>query len=225
MKIYAIIPAGGSGKRTGKSIPKQYLKFNGQELIAYTLDIFQQNNLVDEIIIPAGKDYFEKLNSIKETFGLTKVSNIIEGGRERQNSVFNALSSLNAVDDDLIIVHDAVRPLLSQEILNNAIETAIEHRSVVVAIKAKDTLIKGTDMVNEYLSREEIYYAQTPQIFSFSILNAAMEKAVKENFPGTDESMLVKNAGYNVHLVEGSSLNFKVTTESDIDLLHLILKS
>ncbi len=224
MKVYAIIPSGGTGKRTNTPLPKQYMKFHRKELIAYTLEIFQQSKQIDEIVIVAQKDYFELLNEIVEKYKLNKVTKIVEGGSERQHSVRKGLESIKAKEDDLIAVHDAVRPLLSPNILNKAIETAKEYENVVVAIKARDTLIKGEESVAEYIDRNEIYYAQTPQIFLYKNLKAAFEKAAKENFIGTDESMLVKRAGCQVKIVEGSSLNIKITSDDDIELFRRITR-
>ena len=223
MKVYAIIPAGGSGNRTGSNIPKQYLKFHGKEMIAYTLEVFQQNSFVDEIIIAAKKEYFNLLNEIKNNYHIDKLSGIIEGGKERQDSVFNALSSINADDNDLTAVHDAARPLLSQKVLTNSIQKAKELGNSVVSIKAKDTLVKGDNVIESYLDRKMIHYIQTPQIFRYDSLLKAMEKANNENFVGTDESMLMERFGEKINLVEGSSFNFKVTTESDVELFRRII--
>ncbi|MBI1939793.1 MAG: 2-C-methyl-D-erythritol 4-phosphate cytidylyltransferase [Ignavibacteriales bacterium] len=224
MKVYAIIPSGGKGIRANTAMPKQYLKFHGKELIAYSIEVFQRSNLVDEIIIAAQNEFFELLDSIKKTYGFTKLSHIIEGGAERQYSVFNALNSLECSDEDIIIVHDAVRPLLPQNLLVNSIQTAKEFGSAVVAIKAKDTLIKGKEFVESYIDRKEIYYAQTPQVFKYKIIIDAFRRSQQENFLGTDESMLVKRAGYNIKIVEGSTLNFKITTDDDIKLFEMISK-
>jgi len=222
LKVYSIIPSGGIGKRINSPLPKQYIKFHDKELIAYTLEIFQQSNLVDEIIVASQKKYFQLIKEIKNRFGLSKLEEIIEGGTERQLSVFNAVKSINADINDLIIVHDAVRPLLPHDVLNNAIETAKRYGAAVVAIKAKDTLIKGTDSVHNYVDRNEFYYAQTPQIFRYEIFKDAMVKAENESFIGTDESMLVHRAGYDVKIVEGSSLNFKITTDEDAKIFEQI---
>lgn len=220
MKVYAVIPAGGKGKRSGTDTPKQYLKFHGKELIAYTLEVFQKNNLVDEIIISAEPSYFSLLEEIKKKYSLTKISKIVEAGEERQDSVYNALKAIKADDDDLISVHDAARPLLPDAILTKAIHTAKEEGNALVCLKARDTLLKGDKIVNEYVDRSEMYYVQTPQIFKYDDLMRAMNKAYKKNFIGTDESMLVKEIGIDINIVEGSMLNFKVTTATDIEMFE-----
>ena len=225
MKVYAIIPSGGKGKRLGSDLPKQYLEVHGKSIIAYTLEVFQKCDLVDEIIIPAEPEFFELLEKIKDKYNFSKLVKIVSGGKERQDSVYNALSSISAAPDDFVIVHDAARPLLPLNTLNSGIDAAIKTGSVVIAVKARDTLIKGNQKVFDYVRRDEIYYAQTPQIFRYDILRDAMERARTESFTGTDESMLVKRAGYEVEIIEGSSFNFKITTKSDFEIFTLISRS
>ena len=220
MKVFAIIPAGGKGKRGGTETPKQYLRFHGKELIVCTLEVFQKNNFVNEIIIAAEPVYFSLLKEIKEKFRLTKISKIVEGGVERQDSVYNALNTINADDNDLVAVHDAARPLLPENILTNAIKIATEKGNALVCVKARDTLLKGDKIVKEYVDRTEMYYVQTPQIFRYEDLMKAMKKAYEKNFIGTDESMLIKELGININIVEGSMLNFKVTTVTDIEMFE-----
>lgn len=223
MKIVAIIPAGGKGKRSGFSAPKQYLKFLGKELIVYTLEVFQKNDLVDEIVVSAEPAYFTLFNKLIKDYNLFKVKSIVEGGEERQDSVYNALKRIKANNDDLIAVHDAARPLLPQDVLSNAISTAKEKGNALVCIKARDTLLKGEQSVKEYVDRKEIHYVQTPQIFQYKILKRAMKKAYEKNFIGTDESMLVKELGVEINIVEGSLFNFKVTTMTDVEMFEMLV--
>ena len=220
MKTFVIIPAGGKGKRGGTETPKQYLRFHGKELIVYTLEVFQKNNLVDEIIISAEQPYHTLLNKIAKDYNLTKISQLVEGGEERQDSVYNALKAIKADDGDLVAVHDAARPMLSDSILTRAINTAKEKGNALVCLKARDTLLKGDHIVKEYVDRTEIYYVQTPQIFKYKDLKKAMKKAYEKNFIGTDESMLIKELGIDINIVEGSMLNFKVTTMTDIEMFE-----
>ena len=220
MKTFVIIPAGGKGKRGGTATPKQYIRFHGKELIVYTLEVFQRNNLVDEIIISAEPPYFTLLNKIAKDYNLTKISQLVEGGEERQDSVYNALKAIKADDVDLVAVHDAARPMLSDPILTKAINTAKEKGNALVCLKARDTLLKGDHIVKEYVDRSEIYYVQTPQIFRYKDLKKAMKKAYEKNFIGTDESMLIKELGIDINIVEGSMLNFKVTTITDIEMFE-----
>jgi 2-C-methyl-D-erythritol 4-phosphate cytidylyltransferase len=220
VRVFAVIPAGGKGKRGGTSTPKQYIRFHGKELIVYTLEIFQKNNFVDEIIIAAEPPYISLLKKIAKDYNLTKISQLVEGGEERQDSVHNALKAIKADDNDLVAVHDAARPMLSDSILTKAINTAKEKGNALVCLKARDTLLKGDHIVKEYVDRSEIYYVQTPQIFRYKDLKKAMKKAYEKNFIGTDESMLVKELGIDINIVEGSMLNFKVTTMTDIEMFE-----
>jgi len=225
MKTIAVIPAGGKGLRGGSAVPKQYLKFNSKELIVYTLEVFQSNSLIDEIVISAEPEYFKLLEDLKTEYNLSKISKIIEGGKERQDSVYNALKSINEVsENDLIAVHDAARPLLPPKVLTDAITIAKEKGNALVCIKSKDTLIKGNEVVENYLDRNEVFYVQTPQIFHYSVLMNAMKKAYEENFIGTDESMLVRRIGEKVNIVEGSAYNFKVTTEEELKMFERLVK-
>lgn len=224
MKVIAIIPSGGKGARMGESLPKQYHLIEGKELISYTLDVFQNNHLIDEMIIPAQRDYFPLLENIKKTNHFSKITKVVEGGAERQDSVYNAVMAADAKDDDIIVIHDAARPLLSQSILNEAVNSAKTFDNILVSISARDTLVKGDENVHSYIDRTGVFYAQTPQVFRYCVLKESLEKAMNENFYGTDESMLVVKAGYKVKMIEGSLLNFKITTRDDLQLFTTLLK-
>lgn len=220
MKCIAIIPAGGKGFRSGLATPKQYLKVNGKPIIVYTLQTFQKNKLIDRIIIAAEPEYFNLLIKLVKKYKLNKVDLIVEGGTTRQDSVYNAVNSSCANDNDLLVVHDAARALLPSTVLTNAITTAIKKGNALVCIKAKDTLIKGKKTVEAYLNRDEVYYVQTPQIFKYRELQRALDKAQKEKFVGTDESLLIRRTGKKVHIAEGSIFNFKITTKEDVEVFR-----
>ncbi len=225
-KVIAIIPAGGTGRRLKASVPKQFIRVNGKEIIAYTLQKFQKSSIINEIIVAVHKDYISQLKEIRDKYSFDKLKNIIPGGSERQYSVYYALNSIdNASAEDIVIVHDAVRPLVTDNILISSVEAAKIFGCFVTAINAKDTLIEGEDFVNSYVDRSKYYYAQTPQGARYRIFKEAFEKAVNDNFLGTDESMLFFRNGNKVKIVEGSSLNFKITTEDDLKLFELLLKS
>ncbi len=224
MKKIVIVPAGGKGSRSGFSKPKQFIKVKGKELIVYSLETFQRNRLIDEIIISADRSFFALLEKLKIKYRLSKIKQIVEGGVERQDSVFNALSSASAKRDDLIIVHDAARPLLPSDVLTKAVKTAEQKGNSVVCVRGSNTLIRGGNYVDEYICRENVLYVQTPQIFRYRDLMKAMQKAYNENFYGTDESMLVKRIGRKVNITEGSNFNFKVTTKEDFKLLESLVR-
>lgn len=217
MKKAAVIPAGGKGIRSGLNVPKQFFKIKGKELICYTIEIFQKCREINEIYVAAPEEYFSLLGKCRTKYRFTKLKEFIPGGRERQDSVYNILQSGNFNNEDIIVVHDAARPLLSQMHLKKVIASAEEYGSGVLAVKARDTLAEGDKFIHSYAERTNIFYIQTPQVFRYRELKAAFDKAYKENFRGTDESMLVKRAGGKVRLVESSYMNFKITTPEDIE--------
>ena len=223
MKTFVIIPAGGKGLRSGFVTPKQYHKLRGKELIVYSLETFQKNKSVDEIIISADPIYFGLIVRLKKKYRLTKIKTIVKGGKKRQDSVYNGLQAIAAGKNDLIIIHDAARPLLPKNVLANAINTAKRKGNALVCIKAGDTLIKGNSSVKEYIDRKNVYYVQTPQIFKYSDLQKAMKKAYEDNFYGTDESVLIKRIAKKINIVEGSFLNFKITTKADFEVLRKLV--
>ena len=223
MKTFAIIPAGGKGLRSGSSIPKQYVKIYGKELIAHTISIFQNCKNINYIVVAAEKTYHKKLNKIIDNYKFTKVISIIEGGKKRQDSVFNCIKNLKAENDDLIIVHDAARPLLPKNVLNKAINFAKEKGNAVVSIKAKDTLVKCGKKIDSYIDRSKVYYVQTPQIFKYKDFIKAIKFAKENKFYGTDESTLMDKIGKKINIVEGSSFNIKITTKDDLKFLKLFI--
>ncbi|MCX8009677.1 MAG: 2-C-methyl-D-erythritol 4-phosphate cytidylyltransferase, partial [Ignavibacteria bacterium] len=137
MKVIAIITAAGVGKRMHSSTPKQFLKINGKEILVYTLESFQNANSIEEIIITASKEYLNKIKLLVKKYDLRKVKKIVEGGAIRQISVYNALSSIEAKNDDLICVHDAVRPFITIKQIDEIISFAKIKKSVIAAEKAK----------------------------------------------------------------------------------------
>ncbi len=223
MKTYAIIPAGGSGKRTSQPLPKQFIKCAGKELIVYTLEVFQNCSAIDSIVVSVPYGYIELLQNLKMKHNLSKVDKIVIGGEERQNSVYNALSAIDAFQNDIIVVHDAARPLLSERLLLKAIAAADEYGSAATAIKARDTLLRGEEFVEDYFDRSGVFYVQTPQVFKYGILSDSFKKASEEQFTGTDESMLVRRASYQVKIVEGEFINFKITTDEDITFFERVI--
>lgn len=223
MSIIAIIPAAGKGLRSGLATPKQFVKINGKEIIVYTLQTFQKNKNINKIIIASEPEYFSLLIRIVKKYKLSKVKLIVEGGATRQQSVYNALLSSKADNDDLLVVHDAARAMLPDHVLTNAIQVANKKGNSLVCIKAKDTLVKAKSSVITYLNRDEVYYVQTPQIFKYKDLSKALRKAEKEKYLGTDESMLVKKIGKKINIADGSVFNFKITTREDVELFRKLV--
>ena len=223
MKTIAIIPSAGMGKRFNSTIPKQFLKINGIEILAHTLLKFQNAKSIDEIIIASHKDFVSKTEKLVNKYRINKVKNIVIGGKERQDSVYSALKILSANKNDLICVHDAVRPLIKSKEIDELIEFAKKKKSVIAAKKAVDTIKTGGRFVESTLDRNRIWIVQTPQIFSYKILIDAFQRAYKENFYGTDESSIVERIGIKIFFYQLKSDNRKITLKEDFDFAKRFL--
>jgi 2-C-methyl-D-erythritol 4-phosphate cytidylyltransferase len=218
MSFYVIIPASGSGKRFAGKTPKQFIKISGKELIAHTLEKFNSIRGIDSIVIAAQKIFFDKLIKIVFENNISKVIKIVEGGEKRMDSVYNALMNLNCRKSDFILIHDAVRPFVSADLINRIIIEAKKFKSVIPGIIISDT-VKRTDnklIVQNTIPRENLYRIQTPQIFRYDILVKSFEKAYRDNYIGTDEAAIVEHAGYKIKITEGEDSNIKVTVKEDL---------
>lgn len=224
MKTFVIIPAAGSGKRFLAGIPKQFHKINGIEILVHTILKFQKAKKVDKIIVSVNKDFIGKVENLVKKYRLNKVVKVVEGGKERQDSVYSALKSIKAEPSDLICVHDAVRPLISSKEIDELIEFASKKKSVIAAKKAIDTVKTGSNFVEDTLDREKIWLVETPQIFTYKILNEAFEKAYEDKFYGTDESSLVERLGVKVYFYQVKGENRKITLKEDLSFARIFLK-
>jgi len=227
MRAIALIPAAGMGKRMGAAINKQYLLLNGMPIVAHTIALFEQAPFIDAIylVIPEPEIPYCR-EQVVERYGFAKVREIVPGGAERQNSVLNGLRAMtDARDDDVVLIHDGVRPLVPLQVLERAVAMAAEHDAALVAVPAKDTVKFVADgIVTETPPRENIWLAQTPQAFTYGVIRAAHEAADAERFLGTDDAMLVERLGRDVHIVPGDYRNIKITTPEDLILAEAFLK-
>jgi 2-C-methyl-D-erythritol 4-phosphate cytidylyltransferase len=219
LKVKVIIPASGSGERFGSKTPKQFLKIEGKEIIAHTLGKFNSLKAVDEIIISTKLEYFIKISSIIKKYNFRKVKKIVQGGKLRQDSVYNALISIECEKDDLILIHDAVRPFISKQKIIELINESKKGKCVILGLPVSET-IKSVDkknMVTKTMDRKKIRLIQTPQAFQYKILMKSFEKALDENFTGTDEASIVENAGFRVKVMDGEKGNVKITYKGDYE--------
>lgn len=226
-RVFALVPAAGMGKRMGADINKQYLLLDGMPIIARTLQVFQESDLIDGIILvtPLQEIPFCR-REIVERFDLTKVLAIVPGGAERQHSVFNGLRELmhHAADDDIVMIHDGVRPFIDNRILHQVRETACCHGAALVAVPVKDTIKTVHDgMVIGTPDRSTLWQAQTPQAFRFGLILQSHSAADQDHFLGTDDCSLVERAGGTIGIVTGSYRNIKITTPEDIQLAENFL--
>lgn len=221
MKVIALIPAAGMGKRMGAGINKQYLLVAGTPIVAHTIAVFDSSPLVDEIYVISPLDEIPYCRSeVVDAHGFAKVRAIVPGGSERQHSVLNGLRAVvSPVDDDVVLIHDGVRPFVTKEIIERAIEAARQTDGALVAVPVKDTIkvvVDGT--IRETPPRENLWQAQTPQAFRYGVIRDAHERAATDGFLGTDDTSLVERLGKEVKVVMGDYRNIKITTPEDLIL-------
>ncbi len=227
----ALILAAGSGTRMGNADkPKQFLPIYGKPLMVHTIEAFEAHDEVDAIVIVTNDIYIDQVKVWCKQYDLSKVKSVTAGGNSRQISVYNGLMAVKEIaksDDDIILIHDAARPLISSRIISDNISSCKEFDAVDTVIKASDTIIRSQDekTISDIPNRSELYQGQTPQTFKLSLILKAHEAAksgVVSNV--TDDARLVLSLGKKVHLVEGSKQNFKITTFDDLMMLKALLK-
>lgn len=226
-KSIALIPAAGMGKRMGASVNKQYLLLNGLPIVARTISVFERSSLIDSIylVIPAEEIPYCR-EHVVEACGFKKVVAIIPGGKERQNSVMNGLNAIReqADDNDVVLIHDGVRPLVTEAVLSESIAVARISDGALVAVPAKDTIKVVTDgIVVDTPLRDTLWQAQTPQSFRFGIIHAAHLAAEADGFTGTDDASLIERSGGKISVVRGDYRNIKITTPEDLILAEAFL--
>ncbi len=217
MAVIVLIPAAGTGSRMGAGVNKQYLALADRPVLAHTLSIFQNHPIVDEILVISPRDEIDFCrNEVVERYAFNKVRAVVEGGKERQDSVRNGLGALEAEPTDVVLIHDGVRPFFPPQLIGSVI-TGAQAGGCIVAVPVKDT-IKEVDQgrIVGTPPRGSLWQAQTPQAFPFAIIREAHAKAFKEGFRATDDASLVERLGYPVGVVQGSYRNFKITTPEDL---------
>lgn len=227
-KIAVVIVAGGSGKRMGNPLKKQFIKIKDKEILAYTIEAFNDLEEISEIVVVTGEEDINKVEKeIVNRYNYHKVSKVVAGGKERQDSVYNGLMATSE-DAKYVMIHDGARPFVSKEVLLRAIQKTKECKATIVAVPVKDTIkIVNTegDTVEETPQREKLWAVQTPQSFEKRLLVAAYESANKKGLQVTDDSMVVEAYGKQVHVVLGDYTNIKMTTPEDLIIGETILNN
>lgn len=223
-KIAVIIAAAGQGKRLGSDTPKQYLKIAGEPILVKTVRAFCNNDRVDYVFIVTNKDYIGHCEQLINEYDLDKVVSVVEGGKERQDSVYQALQQINRKRPgvEYVLVHDAARPFVSQETINYVIEAAVGVGAAIACVPVKDSIRQGTSEESRNVERSNLYNVQTPQGFKKSVLIEAYEKAFADKYYGTDDASLVERIGQPVELVIGQYDNIKITTKEDMPMENRI---
>lgn len=220
-----VIVAAGTGSRMNMGINKQFIKLEGKEIIAYTIEKFYNNSNIEDIVVVVKEDeseFFKKEILDKYNFKNVKIA---YGGKERQDSVYNGLKLLDE-KCDVVLIHDGARPFVSDKIIDKSIEEAKEHKAIVVGVPVKDTIkvIDNDKNIVDTPNRSALWAVQTPQTFDYNILIDAYKDAFKNKFYGTDDAMLVERIGYKVKMLEGSYNNIKITTQEDLNIGSQILR-
>jgi 2-C-methyl-D-erythritol 4-phosphate cytidylyltransferase len=240
MKVIVIIPAAGLGTRMtsapvlkGKkpAATKQFAELGGVPILIRTLRQFASSPEVDEIYIALRSTEIEGFRARveKESKDIQQKSiHLVEGGDHRQHSVANALNSISAADDDIVLVHDAVRPFVAEEIIHEVIRAAKKYGAAIAGLPAVDTVkqVERTAdgaLITATLPRERVVLAQTPQGFRYEVLKKAFDEAATDGFTGTDEASLVERSGHAVAVVMGSPRNIKITAPADMELAEFFL--
>jgi len=228
MQVFAILPAAGLGTRMAGPQPKQFLSLAGLPILIHSLRAFASVERVTAIYVAVRKTEMERVQAQVSEYGFADRVHVVEGGDTRQESVVHALNALPAEPDDIVLVHDAVRPLIDKATIERTIDAVAEHGAAIVGLPAVDTIkqVERTAhgaLITSTIPREFIVQAQTPQGFSYGLLRKAMNDAVEDGFVGTDEASVVERAGLPVAVVHGSQVNLKITQPGDIELAEFYL--
>jgi 2-C-methyl-D-erythritol 4-phosphate cytidylyltransferase len=232
MRVFVILPAAGIGTRmaaAGAAAPKQFLELGGQPILIHSLKAFAGVAAVTEILVAVRPQEMERVHQQVTAAGLNGRVRVVEGGDNRQGSVANALAALNCADDDIVLVHDAVRPLIDGHTIERTIAAIQKHGAAIVGVPAIDTIkqVERTAdgaIITSTIPRELIVQAQTPQGATAARLRRAFAEANADGFSGTDEASVLERAGMEVAVVAGSHRNFKITQPGDLELAEFYLK-
>lgn len=227
-KNTAIVLAAGQGKRMNSKVQKQFLELGGKPLLYYSLKCFQDSGMIRDIILVTGAESVPFCKEeIVEKYGLTKVTKVIPGGKERYDSVYEGL--LSCENSDFVLIHDGARPFITEEIIRRGIQGVEKTGACVIGMPSKDT-VKIADTqgyVAETPERSSVWTIQTPQIFEYNLIREAHEKIRCRDMSAiTDDAMVVEQeTGVKIVLVEGSYKNLKITTPEDLDIAEIFLKA
>ena len=224
--VSVIVAAAGMSNRMGSSINKQFIAIDNKPILAHTLENFEKCKLVDEIIVVSKEgevDYCKK--EIVKKYGFRKVTNIVRGGKERQDSIYNGILALNE-KAEIVLTHDGARPFVRIESIEEGIKGVVKYGACVVGVPVKDTVkvIDPENVVHHTPKRSLLWAAQTPQCFWSHLLKKGYEMAADEGIIGTDDSSLVEKIGQPIKMIMGSYDNIKITTPEDLIVADSLLK-
>ena len=224
MKVQAIIPTAGVGRRLRSAVIKPLVKINGKPLFVYCLQVFERSSAVDSAILVVHRKYLKDFEKNVKKYRLKKVKRIVPGGKTRSASVRNGLRALDR-DTDVVLIHDGVRPMVTAAMIKRSVRSCRRSGAVIVALPVKSTIkrLDGNKMVvRETLPREALWEVQTPQVFKKDVLVKAHARAGSHD--STDDAVLVERMGVKVKVVLGDYKNIKVTTQEDVAVVKGLLK-
>ncbi len=222
MKYTVMIPAAGSGQRMGAGYNKLFLKLGDRPILVHTLQVFEDDPSCEGIILAVKAEEQPSIQEMLSEFSITKVTAMVEGGGERQNSVAACIRAYDG--EGIVLVHDAARPFIRRNVIAELVSVADAHGAAIAGVQAKDTMKYAPGgIVEETVDREKLWIVQTPQAFRCGLLREAADKAVADGFLGTDESMLVERLGHPVRMVESTYDNVKMTTQEDLVFGEVLL--
>jgi 2-C-methyl-D-erythritol 4-phosphate cytidylyltransferase len=227
MKSDAVIVSAGKGQRLIEGRKKQFISLVGKPILAHTIDKFEACPLIRSILVVVGQEDMDYcMKEIVEKYRYRKISQIVPGGKQRQDSVKNGLDALSK-NVDIVAIHDGVRPFITREMIEESIQSAIRLGAVAFGMPVKDTIKMAhpNGTVLKTLERESLWQIQTPQTFRVNLIKEAYHKATEDGFVGTDDASLVERLGIKVHLLPGSYTNIKITTPEDLMLANLFLQT
>ncbi len=229
MQVFVILPAAGLGTRMAGPQPKQFLALDGVPILIHALRAVASVERVADICVAVRAAEMERVEAQISEYGFADRARVVEGGNTRQESVAHALASLAAQPDDVVLVHDAVRPLIDAATINRTIDAVLVHGAAIVGMPAVDTIkqVERTAhgaLITSTIPREVVVLAQTPQGFRYSLLRSAFAEAAGDGFSGTDEASIVERAGHPVAVVHGSAVNLKITQPGDLELAEFYLR-
>jgi len=228
MQVLVILPAAGLGTRMAGPQPKQFLALDGVPILIHSLRAFASVQRVTAIYVAVRTTEIDRVEAQIAEYGFANRVRVVAGGDTRQESVSHALAALPAQPDDIVLIHDAVRPLIDAATIDRTIDAVAQSGAAIVGMPAIDTIkqVERTAhgaLITSTIPREYVVLAQTPQGFRYSLLQRAFAEANADGFVGTDEASLVERAGIPVAVVHGSQVNLKITQPGDLELAEFYL--
>ncbi len=225
----ALIFAGGAGRRmNSRSKPKQFLEMHGKPIIIYTLEHFEYHEAIDGIVIVCIREWIEELKVMLKRFGITKVRGIVPGGDTGHDSIYYGLLSMKADSrDDIVLIHDGVRPLITAELITQNIEAVRKYGNAITVEPSRESVVRSTDGVNicEVPLRNQMYVAKAPQSFYFGKILDLYEKAKQTGYKTIDSAHLCSLYGESMHLVLSTKNNIKITEPADFYIYRALYEA